>query len=316
MNNCQYLKKLLRLFFFCICLFIIFNYFRNNHAELSLIFNISPQNTARLSVINILIHITVGLQFYYFLKWLKIKPINLIDWYDIFSISRLINLHVTQGGNLYRGVQLKKNYNFSYTRTLILISLFSWFQIILSLALAAGVLLLYPLNIYLYGVHLSWYLCILSILLYSAPFAGNILVNKIFPDKEKYKGLGAKFDEFLSSFYDTIKKPGIIFVMLFFNLVIFFFTVLQIHYAFKAIHINLNFGESTLFSAVSLLSALINITPANLGVTELVYGSLNKFLGNSLGEGVIASGILRVINYFVLIFSILFCRLVIFLRKK
>ena len=74
--------------------------------------------------------------------------------------------------------------------------------------------------------------------------------------------------------------------------------VLAVYIAFASIGVHLSAEASLLFTVVILLNSVVNITPNNIGVMELLYGGLAHIMGLTLGEGVLACGIIRVLGYF------------------
>ena len=66
---------------------------------------------------------------------------------------------------------------------------------------------------------------------------------------------------------------------------------------FNAIGINIAFYQCLLFTVVLIVSRMFNIVPANIGISEVICGSISKAVDISFGSGIIISGIIRIINY-------------------
>ena len=81
------------------------------------------------------------------------------------------------------------------------------------------------------------------------------------------------------------------------TLISFTFYVGATYVSFLAIHIQTDVVKSALFTLTLILSRTINIIPGNIGLTELICGCMSQSLGETLGSGVIVSGIFRVIEY-------------------
>ena len=57
--------------------------------------------------------------------------------------------------------------------------------------------------------------------------------------------------------------------------------------------------KAALFAMVVILSRTFNVIPNNLGLTEIICGYLSAAWGWNLSQGIIISGLLRVIDYLV-----------------
>ena len=55
-----------------------------------------------------------------------------------------------------------------------------------------------------------------------------------------------------------------------------------------------------LYAILLKLSLLVNITPGNLGLRELVYGQLSQALGTGVEASILVSGIIRMVTYLLL----------------
>ena len=91
------------------------------------------------------------------------------------------------------------------------------------------------------------------------------------------------------------------------GVVSFIFYALAVYIAFAGIGVHLNAEASLLFTVVILLNSVVNITPNNIGVMELLYGGLAHAMGLTLGEGVLACGIIRVLGYLLVAGLALLC---------
>lgn len=294
-------KTIIQVSVLIICAFFISAYFINNKEELKLVFELNPTYLIGLAFLNSCIHIFLTLEIYYLLKQLGLKNINLLEWFNIYSSTRFLNIHFAQAGNLYRSVQLKNKYNFSYTKTIAFLFLFSMLQIVFSILFAIFVTTFLTEPVYFKGIPLNLILIgVLATLLILTRVFLNIMGGVNMPQQKMMK-----INEFARNFVDSImlilKDPKFMVVILFFNVLVFGLTTLQVFFSMKMVGIHLTLLQSSLFIIITLFSGLVSITPANLGITEFVYGFLTQYIGSTLGKGIIVAGVMRIINYVVIL---------------
>ena len=75
---------------------------------------------------------------------------------------------------------------------------------------------------------------------------------------------------------------------------------LSVYVCFYAIRNPLNLFQTLLFTIVLFLSRSVNLTPGNIGLTELICGYFSQYLGATVGSGIIVSGIIRIVEYIML----------------
>lgn len=303
----SFFKSIIRILILILCIGLIIQYFYKNNTDLALITQLNNFDLIRLIIINALIHICVGIEIYFLLRKLNLKKLPWIEWFNIYSATRFLNIHIAQGGNLYRSVQLKNNYNFSYTKTIAFLFLFSILQIIYSIILALIIITFFAEPILIKGIPLN------LLLIYA--LIGSLLLTMLFLKIMKYVNFKhpklIRINEFTQNFVSSImlilKDPKFMLLIIFFNGLIFFLTALQVLYSMEIVGIKLSLLQASIFIIFTLFSGLVNITPANLGITEFVYGFSAQYFGSTLGKGVIAAGIMRIINYVVIMIFAVVC---------
>ena len=98
-----------------LCFAIIVRNFNSLNQEINYLTKFSTPKLFALISLLTAIHITACLKLLSILKELGLSKISFFAWFNIYTISRIINIHVTEGANVYRSLKLKKDYDFSYT---------------------------------------------------------------------------------------------------------------------------------------------------------------------------------------------------------
>ena len=85
------------------------------------------------------------------------------------------------------------------------------------------------------------------------------------------------------------------------GIVSIFIHYLLLYFAAISLGIRLGFVELLIFLAFIKLSLIINVTPGNVGVREILYGALGCSFGLKVSEGILLSALLRINSYIVIV---------------
>ncbi len=291
------MRNILKYILLIVCLGFIVRYFLTYTDEFSQLANISPQFILILIAFGVLSHSIMGLKLFMILKKQGLVQLNFMRWFKIFTISRFINYHITQGGNIYRSITLKKQYQFPYTQSISCITLFTWLESVFMLILTIAIIARTIPDLTLLGINTLLLTGVLLLLFLLIPFGGEKILKLIHLANERLKWAHTKVSDVTREVKDVITDIPFIGQMFVINIVSFFVFIIFIYTAFVAIGSSINFLTMPLFTVLTQLSGILNITPGNLGITEIIYGVLATESGSSIGAGILACGILRVIWY-------------------
>ena len=73
--------------------------------------------------------------------------------------------------------------------------------------------------------------------------------------------------------------------------------IILIYLVFLTMGVQLSLDKAALYNCILIINKCFNIMPGNIGLTEYICGSLSNILGGKLGDGIIVSGIIRIIEY-------------------
>lgn len=309
MNNKHLLKRGIQFSIFLLSAYFIVKYFAGHREDLALIKSIQAGHIFTLAGILLAINLIAGYKLLLVLRSLDLKGVHFYSWLKIFIISRFINFHISQGANLYRIVKLKQSFGFPYTKTISMTVFFSWLEIILNLTFSY--IIIYFLQRQLnpeYTSALNIILLSIGILLISPVILKNIL--KLFPAPlQALTWIKSKLGDLTSNLSRQMHNLRLLAQYTALTIVMFILFIAAIYISFYSIDIRLNLIQTTLFTLILLLTRLINLTPGNIGLTEVVCGYFSQYLGATMGSGVIVSGIIRIIEYLFLgILTLIFNR--------
>ena len=289
-----------------LCAGFIITYFQNYSHDLEHLKNIRIKDILILLIYTSAFQLLTAYKFYYLLKNNKIKNMSLRSLLSIFVLSRFVNLFILQGGNIYRGMVLKHKYNFPYTNSISIMTVFTWLDSVFSIILSILIIIVSQWKFNQQSIILLFIILFLIILIL-LPLFGKLLVTKI--PASSHKKL-AWFQFKLKTLFEQvalmIKDYKLLVTFAFLTCITYSLFLLQIHYAFSATAHPINAAQSAAFGVTTILSIYINITPNNLGVTELLYGLLGQSFTLSLGLGILVCAILRVIWVMVICLLTLF----------
>lgn len=278
-------------------------FMRKYSADISNLRELSFLNVAIIGVWSIASYTAYAYAVYIVLVDLGLKKLGLGSWLKIYFVSRLVNFFITQGGNLYRLIILKKNYGFSYTNSVGVTGFMIWSNA--TAAVLASVIALASTNReYLVGgLGLLQWCLLLFVALMIVP-----LIAIPFADKRLMSGL-ARFRlfrpllEIAEFFVATVRKRSLFSVVTILSVIHFFFSIGMVYFTFRAIGQDIDVVTASVFTTAFVFTRYINVVPGNLGVSELVGGLLSEQMGVGFSNGLIVTGILRVVEILIILLA-------------
>ena len=239
------------------------------------------------------------------LNELNNKDLKYTDWFKLNIKGRFINKLVPQGGNIYKGVILKKSLDLSYNKYIAYLGIFSWIDIMLNLLVCLILLILLDSDLALMGYKLKSIVFYLLLLIILVPFIFKQLVknfkpNKIF-DKLKIIAKENVIDIFKNLTLSNLTK------VIFAGILSIFVQVGIYYYTFDFLNLYPDIDKILLYVSFIRISSIIQITPGNIGFQELLLGTLTELTGGTILVGVTVSLIIRLLTNITLgILSVIF----------
>lgn len=211
-------------------------------------------------------------------------------WFKLVVVGQFVNLVVPQLGNVYRGVQLKREHGVSYLAYASGLVAFVWLDTILGVLFCSTVLaVLRP------GLRLGGMLA-LPILggLFVALVAGPLLVARVLERTTVRAGLASRLHELARRLVVTatrsLSRPAFLLRFFVIGLLVTAVHVAALLLCFEAVGAPIDLPTAALFQVLVKVSNQIVVTPGNLGLTELAWGVLGSAAtGAGVGGGVTAA---------------------------
>jgi len=227
---------------------------------------------------------------------LGLKGLGLFGWLRIYLVSRLVNFLVTQGGNLYRLILLKKKYNFSYTNSIGVTTFLVWINALIALMASAYFLAGFERKLYLHGVSLlSWSVLALVMLL-----LGPLLIVRSIQSFRRSSIWQSRalrpFANIADFFTASLKNGRLLARLTILSAIHFCFFVGVNYFSFQAIDQPVDLAIVCIFTTAFVFTRYVNVVPGNIGLSELVGGLVSEQMGVGFGNGLLVSGIVRIVE--------------------
>lgn len=234
---------------------------------------------------------------------LGLKNLGPGTWLRIYFVSRLVNFFITQGGNLYRLFVLKKNYGFSYTNTVGVTVFLIWINAAIAVLASAYALNGLEYDFQFSGLSLLWWCALLLIGLMTAPLIAILLTDRRWMASIAGHKFVVPFLHVAEFFTNTIKNIRLFAVITILSVIHFCFFLGVNYFSFRAIGQQIDIGIVCVFTTAFVFTRYINVVPGNLGVSELVGGLMSEQMGVGFSNGLIVSGIVRMVEVLVILLT-------------
>jgi len=286
---------------FLICIVV---YFQRHQDEVQNILKFSQRALGELFLMSLLIIVIYSYKILLTYRFLGLRISN-FSWFRIFIISRFINFHVLQGANVYRSFILKKEHNFSYTRSVSLIGGLVWLELVMIFMFTLAVIILPQF----YKEHIAAIEILGGLLIVVVALPWVLLqILKLASLRSLVRASWiSKLKEILDDLTRLIANRQLLGKYFLASTVIFVLYFLSVRICFQALETPFEEGALALFTAFLFLTRTLNIVPGNIGLAEIGCGLFVNQLGGSVGGGIVVSGVFRILGYGATVFWALFC---------
>lgn len=298
-GKCAYLTKWLRRFLALFTLAAAGYVVYRSRDDLVVLRELTAARVGLLFVIYTVQFVVSTLPFLAVVRQLSLRRVPVWAWLRIMFISRFANSLAPQAGTAYKAVVLKKQFGVSYTTYLHVYSLFAWITTTLNLLLAGILSTGLLINGTTQEQLLSITLLALGILALMAPFVARFLFSFWQPKQRWLSAVRDGAHNLLTAMTEHGTHPRLLAIVIGLGLLRFGFWILFFRVALSGFGVEVSLASLAVFLAIWNLSALIVITPGNLGVHEIVYGIVGSAVGIGAAHGVMLSALIRAIQYMV-----------------
>jgi hypothetical protein len=282
--------KYLRYGFFLIVTIVLFLYLRGNYEDFSILKRLNTSNILTLYLSYLALLLVNCYQSYVVIGDSNIKKSSFLKFY---ILARFLSKLIPQSGNIYMGQMLKDEFNLKYSKYIErLLSLYVMDTSFIFLFFVATTLIIDNNLLGFQAFEIDYLIVMIGL------FTTSIFVVFLYIKISRYKNKWLdKILDILFNIMMLLKNPYMI-LKVFFYSALSFSVVSSIFYQILAgLSIEVNWSFAVIFAILFRISHLINITPGNIGVSELLLGYIADILGIGFSNGVIISVTYRVIVY-------------------
>ena len=291
-----YLKVTFQIAVIAIVTMMIVYFMRKYASDISNIRNISLSDLFLIGLWSFVSYTAYAYAVYIVLVDTGLKNLGSVGWIKIYFVSRLANLFITQGGNVFRLVILKKKYDFSYTNAIGVTGFLVWINAVIALLASAFFLAGVGQTSLVLGLSLFHWSIVLALALLTGPsFIAWAIVSSRNSSAWQSRFL-RPFGDLAKFFIATLKKPALFSQITILSMVHFTFFVGVNYFTFRAIGQPIEIAAVCLFTTAFVFTRYINVVPGNLGVSELAAGLVSEQMGVGFGNGLLVSGIVRIVE--------------------
>lgn len=297
------LKKILRYFLLILSFGFILYFFIKNHDSLQIAVSLDAKILIEILFLQCIFIALQSWRFQIIIEKCSHIKLPFWPWTKIFVLGRFLNLIFTQAGNIYRGVQLKAKYGITYTHYISAFSSMAWIDTCMNLLIALVVVLLTNSS-FLIGPLVAWHiLSVLFIAFFLGPILLTVVLKSIKTTHPKLNWIHSKLSEVLCTTIANLKDFHFLCKIFGLCILLFLRTIVAFQLYFLIFGTHAPLVALVFFYAIFKLGFFITLTPGNLGVQEIAWGFLSEQMGIGMEQGILLSGLSRVISSSVLILS-------------
>lgn len=294
-------KKILKLVIFLLCAGYIVKYFYSNWDSLQIAFKINKLMIICIVLFSITTLLTFSYRFKIIMHKCSGKNPPFWKWFKIIMLARFYNLFFAQSGNIYRGMELKKQFGISYTDYVSASVSFAWMDICLDLILSEIIIILVRPDFKLGTVKAYQFVALILIIILCLPILADVLLKRIPLKASALLWLKSKLSEVFTATINNIKDLAYLAKIIIWGLLVAAQTLVVYYILFISFDIKLDIPSLVLFYALLKLSSAVIITPGNIGVQEIAFGFLSSQIGGGMAQGILISAISRVLGSSIII---------------
>ena len=293
--------RIIRLLLLVLSLAYIVYFFVNNHETLEVTFTMNWKVLSAIILLQLIFFVLQGWRFQIVLEKCAEIRLPFLPWLKIFILGRFLNVLFSQLGNVYRGVRLKKDYNISYTRYISGFASMAWIDTLMNLVIAVGVVLWFEPGLHI-GHFTAWKILVVAFLLFLlGPISFEWVFRQWKVNHPKLLWIHNKLSEVLHVTLRNLRDVAFLSKVFLLGVLLFIRTVLVFHLYWNVLGVSVSLSALAIFYALFKLSFFATLTPGNLGIQELAWGFLSEQMNIGMGQGILMSGLVRVVSSLVMI---------------
>lgn len=293
-------QGLLRWLLAAVFMVLVAWYLAQHSDELYFLLNLDWRFLVLLCLTYVIYLVIYAWRFLVIMRHHQLRGIIFWKWFQIFIIGRFLNKYIPQGGNIYRGVRLKTDCQFSYTNYTSSFVSSTWLGTILDLILSFVLTAAFEPTLRIGPYSALVAIVAALVLVVGGPILLHWFSSQVHVQARFLVRIHKILSDILSVSVANIKNTRFAVRVSLLGMLSFLFTALNFYLALQMLQVPVTIPVVAIFVCLRKLSLVVNLTPGNLGVQELAYGFLGSALDIGMAQGIVASGILRMVAYVVL----------------
>lgn len=296
-------KKWISLFLTLLLVGYIVYYIFQNRENFLILKSISPRDIGLLFVVVFFTTLVSSVRLLMVMKKFGLNRMVFFDWFRIFILARFFNRVVPQGGNLYRALKLKKENGFSLKNYTLSFLSYTWIELVVTFILISGVVVLFQprLKIGAFPVPAFSILSVTALIVVPGIYYRAV---------KRVPGGGGFFSTSLKDIglmVETSLDIRLILKNVFLCVLTFALTLILFYLAFRSVGTSIGIGALSVFTVIMRMGLIVSLTPGNIGVLEIAYGTLAFSFGFDFSVGIIVAAVTRTVSFItVLLLGMLF----------
>jgi hypothetical protein len=291
------------------CVVLVIGYCARHTSGLSIVLQFSVLQVGMLLVLLAAANTIGAIRLLVVHKWLGLTSISPTAWMRLFVASRFANFYLTQGANLYRAVQLKRGYSFSYSQSVSITGAIMLFDV-------AGVLLLTAL-ILMTQRSSSWVGPIMLVAVVAIVSPAILLPRLLRRTRSLHAlqnhrwsvWLGDTLNMLMDVLNSCTRELHAITFIGGMTVLAYLTHLLGTYVCLAAFGQGVSLFDAAVLTSAVILSRVVNIVPGNIGVSELITGASAGVLMDEMMYGVMVAAVFRAVDYAVIGSAFLLFRL-------
>lgn len=261
-------------------------YYTQHREDFRLITAVSVDAIVILALLKLMIIFCYGLQVKVLTDHYNLN-LDFTSWFGLSRLTSFTNMLLPlSGGASLKAVYLKKVHGLNYGSFIVLSTIAHIIKLVVTAAFASVLILM------IVG-RAGYVLLALSGAIFIGAMGFFLIADSI---GERYCSSGGYIKnligEWLTAKADRIMVKRLVLL----NCFIFIISTLEVYFSFRAFNIDASIVSSGIISSFSTFTGALRLTPANLGLMELVYMSLSDILGTGANSGLHAVALQRLIG--------------------
>lgn len=295
------LKKTVQWVLTVFCVAYIAAFFWGNRSDLGIILNFRLTSLLFILLLYVIYYLLHSWRIHIVVEKCSGSSIPIFPWFKLFVFGRFLNCIFPQAGNAYRSIQLKNNYQISYTHYISSFFSFAWMDTCFNFLLAAIVIASTDAHLSFGGVNVLAALLVVAFLCGVIPLLFFKICRLVELRLSRTFWIHAKLSEVFGITVKNVGDHTYLLKFLTLGFFVFVHTCFIFYICLTTLGVHVHWSQLALFCALFKVSTYLNITPGNLGIRELAYGVLSNEMGMGMAEGIIVSAILRIFGYIVIV---------------